>query len=244
MNRAPYEGRTRVVIIDPADALTPEAANAFLKTLEEPPPNSALILVTADAESLLPTVRSRCRSFTLGPVPTGVLRKALVERWGALDEEAERLARLAEGRTGWARNALDDEGLVAERLALIDRAESLAAAPRDERLAYAEEQSMRWPAHRQEIREELEVWQAWWRDVLVVRAGRPELAVHQERADAIRVASEKFTPVAIIDVIESIRRTIQYLDENANARLALEVLMLSMASAHPTDAALTVQASQ
>src|SRR5207244_5892960 len=56
----PFEGRRRVVIFDDADALVPAAQNALLKTLEEPPPSSIFILVTARPDSLLPTVRSRC----------------------------------------------------------------------------------------------------------------------------------------------------------------------------------------
>ncbi|HWO93830.1 MAG TPA: DNA polymerase III subunit, partial [Dehalococcoidia bacterium] len=165
--QAPFEGTTRLVIIDPADALTNEAANAFLKTLEEPPANTVLVLVAVDAEGILPTVRSRCRTVALSAVPAPQLAAAMVAQWGASSEEADRLARMARGRPGWARTALEDEGVLLEHEALLDRIEALAAAPRDERLAYAESLAERWFSHRATVQEELAVWRAWWRDVLV-----------------------------------------------------------------------------
>ncbi len=226
--RTPFEGRTRVVIIDPADALTVEAANAFLKTLEEPPPSSTLILLASSPEAVLPTVRSRCRALALGPVRAATLRQALIEGQGASEAEADRLARLAEGRSGWALAALADEGLIDERLTLMRRMEALAAAPRDERLAYAEEMGERWPARRDDVLAELAAWQAWWRDVLLARVSRADLVTHQELADAIAVAAEKYTPLVIVDALEAVRKAVRQLEENANARLALEVLMLSL----------------
>lgn len=229
--QTPYEGRTRVIIVDPADALTLEAANAFLKTLEEPPPNCVLVLLAVDPEALPATVRSRCRTIALQPAPTEALRRTLVEQWGASAEEAERLSRLAQGRPGWARAALDDEGLVEERFTLLRRIESLTSAPRDERLAYAESLAERWPGRRDEVGEELETWQTWWREIMLDRAGRDDLTSHHELADAMRVAAAKFETHAIAEFIEAIRRAVRQLEANANPRLTLDVLMLSLPAA-------------
>src|SRR3990172_2946043 len=97
----PFEGRSRVIIIDPAHALSREAQNAFLKTLEEPPPRVVFILVTDSESALLPTIRSRCRRLAFRPLPAAAVREALLAR-GVGQEQAELLARLARGRTGWA----------------------------------------------------------------------------------------------------------------------------------------------
>ena len=64
----PFEGRRRVVIVERADALLPEAQNALLKTLEEPPPASVFVLITARPDVLLPTVRSRCQRLRFAPL--------------------------------------------------------------------------------------------------------------------------------------------------------------------------------
>jgi DNA polymerase III subunit delta' len=74
---APFEGRTRVVIIDPADALSIGAQNAFLKTLEEPPPDAAFVLIATREDRLLETVRSRCRRTEFTLVPVGEIEAAL-----------------------------------------------------------------------------------------------------------------------------------------------------------------------
>jgi DNA polymerase-3 subunit delta' len=97
----PFEGRRRAVIIDEADALVPQAQNALLKTLEEPPSLSVFILVSARADSLLPTVQSRCprlRFHQLGPedVATALIRR------GKSDSEAHAIAALADGSIGAA----------------------------------------------------------------------------------------------------------------------------------------------
>ncbi len=225
---APYEGRMRVIIVDPADALTTEAANAFLKTLEEPPPNATIVLVATSAEALLPTIRSRCRTVTLQSVPEPALRAALIERWGASEEEAARIAALALGRPGWARAALDDSGLLDERATLVRRVQELSDAPRDERLAYAEELANRWPAHRDDVRDELDIWQEWWRDVLVVRAGRPDLAIHKPMADELSIVAAEVETIDALDFIESVRATLRHVEANANTRLAFDVLMLGV----------------
>src|SRR3990172_13141553 len=114
----PFEGRSRVIIIDPAHALSREAQNAFLKTLEEPPPRVVFILVTDSESALLPTIRSRCRRLELRPLPAAAVCEALLAR-GLGQEQAELLARLARGRIGWG------PAMAADPAALERRAETL-----------------------------------------------------------------------------------------------------------------------
>ena len=118
----PFEGRRRVVIIDQAEALVPQAQNALLKTLEEPPSSSVFILVSARADSLLPTVRSRCprlRFHQLGPEDVA----AVLIRKGVDDTKAHAIAALANGSLGAAEDENAEE-LVAARddaLSLLSR---------------------------------------------------------------------------------------------------------------------------
>src|SRR5262245_24857002 len=109
----PFEGRRRVVIIDEADALVPQAQNALLKTLEEPPSSSVFILVSARADSLLPTVQSRCprlRFHRLGPDDVA----AALIRSGKKESDAHAIAALANGSIGAALD-VDAEALVEAR---------------------------------------------------------------------------------------------------------------------------------
>lgn len=130
----PVEGGARVSIVTGADRMTEDAQSAFLKTLEEPPANTVLILTAADEERLLPTIRSRCVRIRLGPVGRADLEQILVDS-GLVDAPvAARLARLSAGRPG------DAVALAHAPKSLVIRSEvgrtllDLAAATRADRL--------------------------------------------------------------------------------------------------------------
>jgi DNA polymerase III delta' subunit len=130
----PVEGGARVAIITSADRMTEDAQAALLKTLEEPPAGTVLLLTAADEERLLPTIRSRCVRIRLGPVPRHDVEGILVDGGLAEAPVAARLARLAAGRPG------DAVALARAPEALTIRSEvgrtllDLAAATRTDRL--------------------------------------------------------------------------------------------------------------
>ncbi len=106
----PMHGTRRVAIIDDADELNDEAANAFLKTLEEPPPGSVLILIGTSPEVQLDTIISRCRVVRFDPLPASELAAVLTEQSIVTDpSEAARLAMLADGSVGRAKGLADPE---------------------------------------------------------------------------------------------------------------------------------------
>jgi len=98
----PVEGGSRVAIIEAAERMTEDAQSALLKTLEEPPRGTVLILCAEDDERLLPTIRSRCVRLRLGPLPTRAIEELLVERGATDAPDAARLGRLSAGRPGMA----------------------------------------------------------------------------------------------------------------------------------------------
>jgi DNA polymerase-3 subunit delta' len=113
----PAEGGWRVLLVDGADAMQPGAANALLKTLEEPPPRSVVMLTAVAPDRLLPTIRSRCRRLDLAPIgeeaTARVLARLLPEMAAA---ERAALARLAEGSPGRALLLAEGEGPGLQRL--------------------------------------------------------------------------------------------------------------------------------
>src|SRR5512136_98090 len=117
-----FEGRRRLVILDPADAMNPQAQNAILKTLEEPPPDTTLVLVSSSADGLLPTVRSRCLRLPFAPLPDALLEERLAAA-GRSPETSRLAVTLAGGSLGRAL-ALDDEAL-ADRRQAVERAARL-----------------------------------------------------------------------------------------------------------------------
>jgi DNA polymerase-3 subunit delta' len=119
LGRRPIAGTRRVVIVDDAETLSEAAQNAFLKTLEEPPPESFLILVSATGSALRPTVRSRCQRVTFRPLDAATLERVLIERFEKPADEARELADHAEGSLGRALSL--DLGMVREAIATVDR---------------------------------------------------------------------------------------------------------------------------
>ncbi|HYM14892.1 MAG TPA: AAA family ATPase [Dehalococcoidia bacterium] len=228
ITRAPFEGRCRVVIFEPADALEPIAANALLKTLEEPPDNVVLILVTDREEMLLPTIRSRARRVAFGGLTQMAIERALRTRWDAEPSLAARLARLAGGRLGWALLALRDERMVDLREEALDRAQALASAPMAERFAFAAELGGRYTKDRAGVQAALETWQAFWRDILLIAAGREQQAAHRERLDRLRALAAQCDVAGAARALRAIADARQQLVENGSPILVLQVMMLAV----------------
>jgi DNA polymerase-3 subunit delta' len=113
----PAEGAWRFVLVDQAEAMRPEAANALLKTLEEPPPRAVLMLTTAAPDRLLPTIRSRCRRLELDPLGAADMAELLRRlRPELAQSDRDRLAVMAEGSPGRALALSDGEGLAIQQL--------------------------------------------------------------------------------------------------------------------------------
>ncbi|GAB4528072.1 MAG: DNA polymerase III subunit delta' [Anaerolineae bacterium] len=223
---SPHEGRWRVAVLTEFERATLEAANALLKTLEEPPGQVALVLTATEADVLLPTIVSRCQVLSLRALPRSLVKEALIEQWGAQPAQAELLAHLSNGRLGWAVQALQDEALLARRNEHLDNLASLMGKGRVERLAYAADLS-RDPALTREV---LAIWLGWWRDILLLVSGSQVAITNTDRMDVLRRQAEQVTVRQAQRMVAQLRSTAVNLDQNVNVRLALEVLLLSLPS--------------
>src|SRR3989442_3006840 len=114
----PLIGRCKIVILDNADLLRREAANALLKTIEEPPPDSLIVLVSSRPEALLPTIRSRCQEIRFAPLAQDQVEAAVRRQRRLSEHDTHFLAVISGGRLGLALEA-DPEALRAERAAFL-----------------------------------------------------------------------------------------------------------------------------
>lgn len=225
LTRRPVESRYRAGFIPNFETANEAAANAFLKTLEEPPEYAVLVLTTDDLEALLPTIRSRCEVISLRPLPAALIREALIGRWGAPAEQADLLAHLSGGRPGWAAAALADEGQILERRAQrLEELGQLLGSPRTVRFAYAD--SLR--RDREALKETLDLWLSWWRDVLLLAADARAAPLNRDQLPALRQAAEALGLETAARTVEAIQGTLNLLPRNVNAQLALEVLLLDL----------------
>lgn len=232
-NLGAFEGSCKVFILDGAEQLSGNAANRLLKTLEEPPPNVYLLLVSSALERVLPTVLSRCRVHELRAVPAATMVTALTVR-GVEPERAQLLAQLAEGRVGWALTAAQNPSLVEERAAALTPIMALTYEPYYRRLSFAGELAADFSRRREHVRAWLGLSRQWWRDMLLVKGGRSELVVNIDHRDELAQAAGRLPLESIAEALRELDRTEEYLDRNVNARLALDVLMLRLPLLAPT----------
>jgi len=209
-----YEGGRKVVLVERADEMNPAAANAFLKTLEEPPPLSVLILVSARPDLLPETIRSRVQRIAFRPLPRAELtRRVAVE----FPDSAEIRAALADGRLSVAL----DPGLEERRDLFFSQLERMQSG--------AAEADEIW-----KDRAEMEAWfdQAvvWARDLLVLASGRPEALAHPDRAEELRRAARGLPVRRIADLLGELFRLRDALRFNLNRQITFHHVMMQLRS--------------
>ena len=223
---APSEAMWKVYQILGAELLTLPAANALLKTLEEPPPNVVLILTIADGADLLPTLISRCQAVRFGFGSTEEIRSGLVAKYSVDPGRADVVARLAGGRPGWAIEALSDDGMLRERdLALEDLVAATHSGYRD-RLAVAEKVAAGYSKDQAGVQRTLSIWQAWWWDVHLVQLGCAELLANVDQKAMLESFAHQLPDATVVDYLQDLVVASQRLVQNVNPRLALEALLL------------------
>jgi DNA polymerase-3 subunit delta' len=223
---SPHEGRWKVYVIRQMERATTEAANCLLKTLEEPPDQVILMLTASDMDQLLPTIISRCQVLNLRPLSMLLVQKALEERWEIDPERARLLARLSGGRLGWAVSASEDETILRKRERRFDEMIELMGQGRVERLRYAQRLS----TNPDGLREVLDLWLSWWRDLLLIKGDSAIEVTNVDREATLRSQAQDYSLIQVRDFIEALRAAVWQLEHNANTRLTLEVLMLSLPS--------------
>ena len=224
----PYEGRSRVFIFESAEKLSDEAANSLLKTLEEPPESVLIILLVNNADSVLPTILSRCRRADLRPVSAGVIADFLAAGKGVDSDSAREIAGMAGGRVGWAVAAVEDPSAIERVSETLDEIEAVVADTLSGRFEYAERLAGRFSGDREGVYGELDLWLGWWRDVMLVGNGKPELAANLSRRETVGAAAERCGPETVAATIRAIMRTAHLLERNVAPRLALESMMLAL----------------
>ncbi|MCH8801716.1 MAG: DNA polymerase III subunit delta' [Chloroflexi bacterium] len=224
----PYEGSSSVVIIDGAESMSDDAANALLKTLEEPPPQVMFLLLTANEGAVLPTIRSRCQRMVLVPLSRDAMVQRLVSGHQTTPEQAEHLFRLSRGCLGWAIGALDDPQVLEQRQADLEKMQETLDAGLETRFTYANEIATLFGSDRDAAKDLLALWLRWWRDLLLIKEGAEEFLHNADYSDSLRNQASGLSTAEIVQFINRLMQTLSNLDSNVNPRLAMEVMMLNL----------------
>lgn len=217
----PFEGKKKILIVDDADRMNVAAANAFLKTLEEPPGDSIIILVTAAPGSLLPTIHSRCQKISFNPLPRRVLADVLMKKRGVGEDEAVFLAALARGSIGRALS-MDVEAEKAERGEVLQLIAGAAGMSGGAIVAYAE----RWHKNREKFERFIEMGIEWLRDVLVYKETRDEgLVINKHFRDTIDRWARATPRERLLSDIELFEASRSMIEHRVSEQLVAENLL-------------------
>ena len=220
----PYDGRVKVFLIDDAERMTLPTANALLKTLEEPPDRTVLILILSQIRALPATVLSRCQIVRFHPLPEEEAVAFLMER-GVEAEGSRLLARACQGRVGLALS-MDPAAWVAQRdLALSILTD--AATKGAEALFKRVENLGR---DRAQVERIIDTYRLWYRDLLCVKAGADaRLTIHADRQAELEETAAAVSWGEILRGLDQCREAWQAIQGNVSPRLSLEVTLAELA---------------
>jgi DNA polymerase-3 subunit delta' len=226
-NLPPFEGKHKVFIINFAELLSLDAANLLLKTLEEPVDRVTFLLLTVNDKLLPLTVISRCQRLELAPMSLAAETAALIEK-GLEPQRARLLAGLSHGCPEWALNAANDDSLLQQRDEDLTRLLGVIGAYYEERFAYVGQLAARFSQDRGAVYQVLDLWRDYWRDLMLQKLGRDDMIINiDHKAELVEMAGG-YRLEQIISFIDSLQAAAEHLRQNANTRLALEVLMLDI----------------
>ncbi len=221
----PYEGKRRVCILTAADRMAPHIPNTLLKTLEEPPLHTVIILLANNSKFILPTILSRCQSVRFNPLPIDMVSKWLMEGKPFDEAEAHLLASLSEGSPG---KALE----IQEEIRQIPREELLKDWVGLKSLSF--EKIGGWvdslPSQRENLLLMLEVAKTLLRDLVMVKTLKNgQKLIHSDLLRVMEPMATNWSLSSLLKRMEVLHQTTLAIRANANTSLALEAMMLSWA---------------
>ncbi|MFQ5585283.1 MAG: DNA polymerase III subunit delta' [Thermodesulfobacteriota bacterium] len=217
------EGK-KVCIVDGAERMNREAANAFLKTLEEPPKDTVIILIVSQATALLPTILSRCQRINFSPLRREIVEGFVQERLGLSPERCRLIAALSGGSLGRALEGWGDT-LLEGRIKLIEQLCALSSGDAVDIFTLADE-----VAQGESMSDAFEIMKIWYRDLALQREGCGEMVVNSDLANILQREGERQTFDAIWESFRAIHQAEQDIlpPRYGNKQLTLEVLFMDL----------------
>ncbi|MDY5986315.1 DNA polymerase III subunit delta' [Sporofaciens sp. SGI.106] len=221
----PYQGPYKIYIISEADLMTPQAQNALLKTIEEPPEYAVIFLLTENAEALLPTITSRCVMLKLRNIKDALIKKYLMETMHVPDYKADMCTAFAQGNMGRAIMLATSEHFNEIR----EEAVQLLKYIDDMELSEIVKAIKRVGAYKLEINDYLDIIMIWYRDVLIYKATKDmDRVVFRDQMQYIKERARKSSYEGIETILKSLEKAKARLKANVNFDLVMELLLLTI----------------
>ena len=221
----PYTGPYKIYILNEAEKLTLQAQNALLKTIEEPPVYAVILLLTSNADSLLPTISSRCVTLNLRPVKESDVKEYLMEHMHLPDYQAQIDAAFAQGNIGKAKQIAEST----EFAEMAERAFRLLRKSNELELYELVEMIKELTAEKQNIYDYLDLFTMWFRDVLLFKATKEvDGLIFKDQYNYIKERAKKSSYEGIENIIDAIGKARERLHSNVNFDLVMELLFMTI----------------
>ncbi|MCM1104427.1 MAG: DNA polymerase III subunit delta [Clostridium sp.] len=221
----PYSSPYKVYIINEGEKMTPQAQNALLKTLEEPPAYAVILILTTNMDAMLPTILSRCVSLHMKPAPDNEIRKYLMEQLQVPDYKADVCVAFARGNVGKAKALATSEefdNIKADAVSLLKYIGEMDMSETVEAIKKISE-------YKFNIDDYLDIIAVWYRDVLLFKAtSDANHLIFKEEIQYIRKVADKSSYEGIEYIIKAVESAKARLKANVNFELTMELLLLAI----------------
>ena len=221
----PYESRYKIYIIPDAQLMNPQAQNAILKTIEEPPEYGIILLLTSNLNKMLETVISRCMVLNTKPVRERDMLEYLMKKMNLTEDRAYFCLDFAQGNLGKAIKLADNSEYVQVIDSVVDVMKKIQHLDVDE-LAYALEHMQKF---KMSINDYMDLMMMWYRDVLMLKVtGNIDKLLFKGEYSTMKKQAQVLSYKAIEDKIDAIAKAKTRLDVNANFDITMELLLLTL----------------
>lgn len=221
----PYSSPKKVYIMNEGEKMTPQAQNALLKTLEEPPEYAVILILTANVDSLLPTILSRCVVLNMKPVSDDKVKKYLMEELGIPDYKANICVAFARGNIGKAKMLATSE----EFEKVKEEAVTLVKYINDMELSEIVKAIKKISEYKFDVTDYLDILSVWYRDVLLFKATKDANSlIFRDEIQFIRKVADRSTYEGIEIIVKALQQAKRRLEANVNFDLTMELLLLTI----------------
>ncbi len=221
----PYQGPYKIYIISQADMMTVQAQNALLKTIEEPPQYVVILLLTENAETLLPTINSRCVMLKLRNIRDALVKKYLMEKLQVPDYKADICAAFAQGNVGKAIMLANSEHFNE----IYEEAVHLLQYIHEMELSEIVLAVNRITTYKIEITDYLDIMMIWYRDVLLYKATKDiTKVILKDQIKYMKEQARRSSYEGIEHILEGLEKAKARLKANVNFELVMELLFLTI----------------
>ena len=221
----PYSSPRKIYIMNEGEKMTVQAQNALLKTLEEPPEYAVILILTTNANSLLPTILSRCVVLNMKPVRDEQIKRFLMESMEVPSYKADICTAFARGNVGKARMLAKSEEFDTVKDEAITHLKYIGEMEINEIVAAIKKIN----EYKFDVNDYLDILSIWYRDVLMFKATHDaNNLIFREEIQYIRKVADKSTYEGIEEIIDALEKSKQRLTANVNFDLTMELLLLTI----------------